>query len=123
MGLKRGQTIGLVTSCIVTQEEQGQVPVERSDATQNITRMSYDTDARIGGAGVGDEEKTGWKADSVLSIENRQSYETEEEKCQFICESFKLDTNEILNADANLKEAVIKLFVDDFEVLATHPSQ
>ena len=25
--LKRGQSIGLVTSCIVTQEEQGQLPV------------------------------------------------------------------------------------------------
>ena len=31
--------------------------------------------------------------------------------------------NEILNADEKLKEAVIKLFLDNFEVLATHPSQ
>ena len=31
--------------------------------------------------------------------------------------------NEILNADAKLKEAVIKLFLDNFEVLATNPSQ
>ena len=31
--------------------------------------------------------------------------------------------NTILNADAKLKEAVIKLFLDNFEVLATHPSQ
>ena len=43
-------------------------------------------------------------------IENRQFYETEGEKRQFIRESFQLDTNEILNADAKLKEAVIKLF-------------
>ena len=28
-----------------------------------------------------------------------------------------------MNADAKLKEAVIKLFVDHFEVLAMHPSQ
>ena len=28
-----------------------------------------------------------------------------------------------LNADSVLKDAVIKLFVDKFEVLATHPSQ
>ena len=31
--------------------------------------------------------------------------------------------NKILNADAKLIEAVIKLFLDYFEVLATHPSQ
>ena len=42
-------------------------------------------------------------------------------KC--ICESFHLETNEILNADAKLKEAVIKLFLDSLEVLAMHPSQ
>ena len=29
----------------------------------------------------------------------------------------------ILNADAKLKEEVIKLFLDNFEVLAMHPSQ
>ena len=34
-------------------------------------------------------------------------YETKEEKRQFICESFQLDANEILNADEKLKEAVI----------------
>ena len=28
-----------------------------------------------------------------------------------------------MNADAKLKETVIKLFLDNFEVLATHPSQ
>ena len=56
-------------------------------------------------------------------IENRKFYETEEEKCQFICESFQLDANEILNEDEKLKEAVIKLFLDNFEVLATHQSQ
>ena len=31
--------------------------------------------------------------------------------------------NEILNADAKLKEAVIKLFLDNFKVLAMHPRQ
>ena len=45
------------------------------------------------------------------------------EKQKFIRESFQLDTNKILNKDAKLKEAVIKLFLDNFEVLATHPSQ
>ena len=28
-----------------------------------------------------------------------------------------------MNVDAKIKEAVIKLFLDNFEVLATHPSQ
>ena len=31
--------------------------------------------------------------------------------------------NAIFNTDANLKEAVIKLFLDKLKVLATHPSQ
>ena len=42
---------------------------------------------------------------------------------KLICESFQLDINAILNTDDKLKEAVIKLFSDNFEVLATHPSQ
>ena len=66
MGLKRGQTIkGLVTSCVVMQEEQGQAPLECSDATQSVTRTSNDMDTRIGGASVGDV-KAGWKAELVL---------------------------------------------------------
>ena len=44
---------------------------------------------------------------------NRQYYKTEEEKQKFISESFQLDTNEILNKDAKLKEAVIQLFLDN----------
>ena len=59
----------------------------------------------------------------MQTIENRQSYQTEEEKQKFIRESFQLYTNAILNTDAKLKEAVIKLFLDNFQVLATHPSQ
>ena len=35
----------------------------------------------------------------------------------------QLDRNKILNADAKIKEAAIKLFSDNFEVLAMHPSQ
>ena len=123
MGLKRGQTIGLVTSCVVMQQEQGQAPAECSDAMQRVARMRNGAVTRIGSASVGDAKKEGWKSDSIQSIENRQSYKTKEEKSEFICESFELDTNEILDADAKLKEAVIKLFLDNFEVLATHPSQ
>ena len=53
-------------------------------------------------------KKAGRKADSEQSIENRRCYETEEEKRKFISESF---------------QAVIKLFLVNFEVLVTHPSQ
>ena len=58
-----------------------------------------------------------------ICIENRHTYKIEEEQRKFIHESFQLDTNAILNEDAKLKEAVIKLFLDNFEVLATHLSQ
>ena len=68
-------------------------------------------------------EKAVRKAVSVQSIENRQFYKTEGEKHQFIHESIQVDTNAILNVDAKLKEAVIKLFLDNFKVLTTHPSQ
>ena len=54
-----------MTSCIVTQAEQGQAPKMRKEDTQSITERSYDTDTRIGGASVGDTEKAGPKADSV----------------------------------------------------------
>ena len=68
--LKRGQTIGLVTSCVVTQEKQGQTLVKRSDKTQSVTGTRNDTDNYIGGTSVGNSEKAGWKADSVQSVEN-----------------------------------------------------
>ena len=95
MGLKRGQTIGLVTLCVGLQEEQSQAPSERSNAMQSVARMSNDRDTHIGSASEGDAEKAGWKADSVQSVENRQFFETEEEKLQFTCESFELDKNKI----------------------------
>ena len=95
MVLQRGKTIGLVMSCVVTQEVQGQTPAERSNTMQSITGRSNDTDTHIGSASVGDAKKAGWKADSVQSVEIRKFYETEVEKCQFIHESFQLDMNEI----------------------------
>ena len=67
--LKRGQRIGLVMSCVVTQDEQGQTPEVRKEDTQSITgQSSNDTDTRIGGSNVGDAEKAGQKADRVQSI-------------------------------------------------------
>ena len=62
-------------------------------------------------------------ADSIQSIENRNFYKTEEEKRQLVPDSFKLNNNEIWNADKKLKEGVIKFFVDNFGVLTTPPSQ
>ena len=111
----------------MTQEELGQQPEKRKENTQCITGRSYCAETSIGCTSVGNVEKVekaGWKAECVQNIQNRQSYETKEEKQKFIPESFQLDdTNAILNADAKLNEAVIKLFLDNFEVLATHPSQ
>ena len=47
----------------------------------------------------------------VYSLKKTDSfYETEEEKRQFITESFHLDKRNIKCMDAKLKEAVIKLF-------------
>ena len=63
--LKRGQMIGLVTSCVVTQAVQGQSPERRKEDTQSVTGQSNDMDTCIEGASVGNAEKAGWKADSV----------------------------------------------------------
>ena len=97
--------------------EQGQLQEKHKEDTQSVTGQSNDMDTRIGGASGGNAEKAG------QSIENRQFYKTKEKKLQFICESFQLDMNAILNEDAKLKEAVIKLFLDNFEVLDMHHSQ
>ena len=88
----------------MTQEEQGQTLVEGSEATQRVTGKGNDTDTCLRGASEGDAEKSGQKTDSVQSIEDRKMFETKEEKPQFIRESFQLDANTILNADANKKK-------------------
>ena len=48
----------------------------------------------------------------------KSTFQTDLEKRKFIIQSFELDQNVIQNNDAELKEAVIKLFLDTFEVLA-----
>ena len=111
-----------MTSCLVTQEELGQRPQKRKENTPCVAERISDEETGIGSTSVRNAEKTDQKADSVQSIESRQCYETEEEKQKFICESFPLDSNSILNKDAKLKEEVIQLFLDNFEVLATHSS-
>ena len=85
--LKRGQTLGLVTSCVVNQAEQCQTP-EKED-TQSVTGQSNDMNTHIGGAIGGNAEKAVRKADSVQYMEKRQFYETKGEKCQFIHERFQ----------------------------------
>ena len=72
--LKKGQTMWLVKSYIVTQAEQGQTPKRSKEDTQSITVWSFDMDT---GASVGDTEKAGRKADSVQSMENRQFYKNQ----------------------------------------------
>ena len=58
----------------------------------------------------------------VINTVQESDYPTEESKRKFICESFKLDENEILNRDEKLKEEVIKLFLANFSALALHPN-
>ena len=103
----------------MTQEELGQQLEKHKEDTQCVTWQSNCAETGIGGASVGNAkkvEKAGLKAEWVQTIENRKSYETEAEKRKFIRKSFQLDTNAILNADAKLKEALIKLFLDNLEV-------
>ena len=92
---------------------------EKAGRMPCVIEWSNDADTCIGGASRSDAKKAG----SVQSIESRQCYDIEVEKQKFICESFQLDSSAILKEDTKLKEEVIKLFQDNFEVLATHPSQ
>ena len=115
-----------MSSWVVTQEVLGQHSKKRKESTQSVNEDSNSAETSIGGASVKDAEKiekAGQNMECVQTIENRQYYETEEEKRKFISESFQLDTNAILSTDPKLKEAVIQLFLDNFDVLATHPNQ
>ena len=58
---------------------------------------------------------------TVYSLYKSESFRTPKKK--FILESFQLNENEILYTDEKLKEAVIKLFSGNFEVLATQLSE
>ena len=70
---------------------------EKAGRTPCIKEQSNATDTCIGGASGGNAKKAG----SIHSLGSRQSYKTQEEKQIFIRESFQLDSNEILNEDAN----------------------
>ena len=86
--MQRGQTIGFVTSCVVTQEELGQQLEKPKENTHSVTGWINDTDTCIGSASVGNAKKAGRKADSVQFIESRQCYETEKEKQKFSVKVF-----------------------------------
>ena len=47
-------------------------------------------------------------------------YSTGENKKNFIHKSFKINENVILNQDEKRKEEVIKIFLENFSVLALH---
>ena len=116
----------MVSSCVVTQGILGQHSERTKESTPSVSKDGNSAETSIGGASVADVEKVekaGQNIECVQTIENRQTYKTEEEKQKFIKESFQLDTKEILSTDAKLKEAAIQLFVDNFEVLATHLNQ
>ena len=61
----------------------------------------------LGGTSVEDSEKAGWKADSVQSVVNRQSYKTEEKKRKFIWESFQLDKEQNIKCRCKIKRSSV----------------
>jgi len=68
-----------------------------------------------------DKEEVCNSQESVKSLQE-SDFPTEESRKKFIEDSFKIDENEILNRDAKLKEEVIKLFLENFSILAFHPN-
>ena len=56
----------------------------------------------------------------AMNYIQESDYPTEESKKKFICESFKIDENEILNQDEKMKEEAVKMFLDNFLVLALY---
>ena len=66
--LKRGQTIGLVTSCVVTQAEPGQLLKKCKEDTKSVTGWSNDMDTCIGGA----SGENGGESRSESRSESRQ---------------------------------------------------
>ena len=87
LDLQRGQSIGVVMSCVVTQEELGQQSKKRKEDMQCITGRSNCWETCIGrasGGNVEKVEKAGRKEECVQTIESRQSYKTEEEKRKII---------------------------------------
>ena len=54
------------------QEELGQRPEKHKENTQSVTGRINDGETHIGEIGVGNTEKTGWKADSV-SVYRKQT--------------------------------------------------
>ena len=94
LDLQRGQTIGVVMSCVVTQEELGQQPEKYKENLQCVKVRSNCTETCIGGASVRNAEKVekaGLKAECVQAIENRQSYETETEKHKMYSRKFSIE--------------------------------
>ena len=68
-----------------------------------------------------DKEKVCNSQESINSLQ-KSDFPTEESRRKFIKDSFKIDENKILNRDAELKEEVIKLFLENFSRLALHPN-
>ena len=59
--------------------------------------------------------------ETVNSVQESE-FPTEESKRWFIGESSKIDDDKILNQDEKLKEEVVKLFLENFSMLALHPN-
>ena len=97
-----GQRLGTIHSLCI--DKQAWIKEElRGSATQEL-----------------DEEEVQELQTTVNSLQE-SDFLTEESKRKFIKDSFKIDENEILNRDDELKEEVIKLFLENFSTLALHP--
>ena len=64
-----------------------------------------------------DDDKT---LEEAMKYIQESDYPTEESKSKIICKSFKIDKNEILNQDEKLKVEAVKMFLDNFLVLALY---
>ena len=60
------------------------------------------------------------KNHEAMNYIQESDYPTEESKKKFICESFKIDENEVLKQDEKMKEEAVKMFLDNFLVLALY---
>ena len=57
----------------------------------------------------------------MMNYVQESDYLTEESKNKFICESFKIDENKLLNQDKKIKGGSSQNVFDIFLVLALHP--
>ena len=71
--MKGGHTVGVVTSCVVTQPDEVQQTVLPNDATQSIIERLNESNPSIGGTGVERVEKAGHPDGPVAGARGNQA--------------------------------------------------